>query len=145
MEQRQLKLSECREIYNFCDSESIDFRQVIENITDNKSDFEVDDYRFIHTGYIDDIMKEELSSDPYIVGCFNAWFLADILGTTKEAIETMQKSDAFEGIGLMITSNDDYMDELVQNYISYDGYGHHFASYDGNEHEVHNYYAFRVN
>ena len=39
----------------------------------------------------------------------------------------------------------DKLETLQEQYVSADGYGHHFASYDGNEHEVGEYLAFRVN
>lgn len=40
-------------------------------------------------------------------------------------------------------------EETAENCLQADGYGHHFASYDGDEHEckigVENYYYFRTN
>ena len=58
---------------------AIDVREVLENFT-YEDDFEVDNYRFIREDEIDAIMRDELASDAYMLGCFNAWFLADVLG-----------------------------------------------------------------
>lgn len=82
-----------------------------------------------------------MASDTYVLGCFNAWFIADILGTSTEAIEKMQKAEAFDGLGEMLLQ---HIDEVQKNYAAADGYGHHFGRYDGNEYEIGNYYAFRV-
>ena len=35
--------------------------------------------------------------------------------------------------------------KTAQNCIDADGYGHHFATYDGNEYEYNNWYFFRTN
>ena len=37
------------------------------------------------------------------------------------------------------------IDEVVEGYISADGYGHHFGHYDGCENDTEDYYYFRVN
>jgi len=131
-------------LYREVNELGLNTREIMENLCNEESDFTVDDYRFIRKSDIDDIMTEELGSDEYMLGCFNAWFIADLLGTTTDAIEAMQKAEAFEGIGKMILSMDK-LEELQQNYVSADGYGHHFASYDGNENELINdeYYYFR--
>lgn len=140
-----LNLSECREIFNLCKDLSIDFKETLENIANDEIDFEVENYRFINQDDIDEIQEEELKSDPYIVGCFNAWFLADILQTSTEAIEKIQEADGYEGLGEMIVNNSDYLTELQENYASSDGYGHHFNHYDGNMEEVNEYFVFRTN
>ncbi len=123
---------------------AIDVRETIEHINDDENDFTVDDHRFIRADDIDEIMCGELEGDEYMLGCFNAWFLADILNTTTEAIEAMQKAEAYEGIGKMVLGNNK-LAELQQAYVSADGYGHHFAHYDGNEDEIGKYLVFRVN
>ena len=132
-------LSVAREVKSM----GIDVRSVLESMIDGEQDFEVDGYRFIHPDSIDEIQQGELSSDTYMLGCFNAWFLADILGCPTDAIEKMQASEAFEGIGAWVL--DGHLEELQQAYAAADGYGHHFAHYDHEEHEIGQYLAFRVN
>ena len=102
------------------------------------------EYRVIDSKLIDEIMRDELESDLYMLGCFNAWFLADILGTGTDTIETLQNSEAFEGLGKMIV-NGGHLEELQKAYVSADSYGHHFASYDGEETELNGWYVFRTN
>ena len=99
-------------------------------------------WRFIREDEIDRVQQEELSSDAYMLGCFNASFIANILDTDEDAIKAMQDANAYEGIGKMLLK---HIDEIQQQYSSMDGYGHHFAHYDHNEHELGEYLAFRVN
>lgn len=117
-------------------------KEIINNMLEEETDFEVSDYRFIHKDNIDEIMKDELSSDTYILGCFNAWFIADITGLDCDIIEKAQKAENYELLGELMLKN---IDEVVEGYISSDGYGHHFGHYDGNENETEDYYYFRVN
>ena len=120
-----------------------EWRDVVEAMQ-SKSDVGAGNYRFIDAASIDEIQREELESDPYILGCFNAWFLADILSVDTETVEAMQKAEAFEGIGKLIIGQG-LVADLQQAYCAADGYGHHFAHYDHNEHEIGGWYAFRVN
>ena len=140
----QIQLSTAREINRFI--EGSDLRETLENMRDNEADFTVGsylEYRFIHQGYIRQIMMDELESDLYVLGCFNAWFLADVLDVDCDVIEAMQKAEAYEAIGKLVVSQGK-LGELQQKYAAADGYGHHFAHYDGNEHEFGDYLAFRV-
>ncbi len=111
-----------------------------------------EEWRFIESDKIDEIMQDELESEPYILGCFNASFLASILDTSSSAIEAIQKAgdSALSGLGEMILSGG-HLKDLQEAYAQADGYGHHFSSYDGNEEtfdlgDVCNlmYHAFRV-
>jgi len=107
------------------------------------TDFEVDDFRFIHEDEIDEVMQDELSSDTYVLGSFSAWFIADILpNMPKEAVEALQKTDQFEVLGELML---EHIEDVQQEYVGFDGYGHHFAHYDHETHEFENWYAFRVN
>lgn len=126
-----------------------DWKEVARQIADEELDFEVSGYRFIDQSIIDSVQQDELSSDLYILGCFNAWFLADVLGIPLSAIEAIQKAEAYEALGEMVISMGKLSD-LQEAYVSVDGYGHHFAHYDGEEHEMeeqgeYSYYVFRVN
>jgi hypothetical protein len=109
---------------------------------DSDDDFEVNGHRFIRRDAIAEIQREELSSDLYILGCFNADFLAGILDIDIDAIKAIQDAGAFEALGKLVLP---HIDEIQAKYSSVDGYGHHFAHYDGEEHEIGDYYAFRIN
>lgn len=133
-----MKYSEIKHLKSFCESlhSEPNWREVLENILSGDSDFEVDNVRFISSSEIDAIQCEELESDLYILGCFNAWFIADILGIDQDVIEAMQQAEAFEAIGKLIVSMGK-LEELQAEYSRMDGYGHHFNHYDSNEEEIH--------
>jgi len=137
-------LTASRPVYEFCEANGIDAREVMENILNREDAFEVDNYRFIHRDAIDEIQQEELKSDPYGLGCFNAWFIADNTDLSLDIVEALQSADKYEEIGNHIISND-YIGEMQEKYVSSDGYGHHFNHYDGTEDEIGEYYVFRVN
>lgn len=132
-----MKYSELKTIRAFCDDlfSTPDWREVATNIENGDDDFEVDGVRFIKSDQIDRIQQEELSNDEYILGCFNAGFLADILNIDYEVIAEMQKVKAYTALGKLILSLGK-LEELQEAYASADGYGHHFNSYDGSEEEL---------
>ena len=138
--------SNLKAIIEFSLQNSIDFKEVINNIVNEEPDFEIDNYRFIHEDSIDAIQCEELKSDTYILGCFNADFLADIINVPYRAIVALQKADCYSELGEIC---EDYVDEIQQEYVRLDGYGHYFAHYDSNTNEdilsISGYYVFRVN
>ena len=136
-----MQLSEIKQIKNLVDG---DWREAVESITMQEDDFEIDKYRFIRQDKIDGIQQEELSYEPYLLGCFNAWFLADVLNIDMDVIESMQKADAYEALGKLVLSLDK-LEDLQEQYVSADGYGHHFSHYDFSEDEIGDYYIFRVN
>ena len=134
-----------------CDLTAI--KEVIREVTSNiDEDFNVDvngtEYRVINESEIDSIMCDELENDLYILGCFNDWFLSNVLEIDVDVIRAMQEAEAFEALGKLILSMNK-LAELQSEYVSADGYGHHFNSYDGNEWntasvEGNSYYIFRV-
>jgi hypothetical protein len=133
-----------KEVKGFADDGfDIDERREISEAIDNgEDDFEVGRYRFISSGAIDSILKDELLSDKYVLGCFQAWFIADITGLDIDVIEKAQENDSMELIGALM---EQHIDEVVDGVVSGDGYGLHFAGYDGNANERAGYYFFRVN
>jgi hypothetical protein len=130
-----MKYSDVKKIKSFCADlfSKPDYREVISNA--GNDDFEVDGVRFISDSAIDQIQQDELSGDEYILGCFNAWFIADVIGIDLDVIEAMQKAEAFEAIGKLIISMGK-LEELQSAYASADGYGHHFNGYDFGEEEI---------
>ena len=146
-----MNLNELKELYglnvkNIYTIEAL--REIRESIENEEEDFIIEiegmELRFIHENYIDEIMTDELSQDDYILGCFNAWFLADLLDVELCIIEELQKKECYEAIGKWIKSND-LMDDLQYEYKKSDGYGHHFAGYDFEDIEIENYHIFRIN
>jgi hypothetical protein len=134
--------------YSFDNSDLEDFAG---NFSDSEDDFTVGNYRFIDEDAIDEIMQGELKSDLYMLGCFNDWFLADVMGIDLDVIQEMQKVDAFTAIGKLVISLG-CLEELQKDYARADGYGHHFNGYDGSQNELDfadentpSYYVFRVN
>jgi hypothetical protein len=109
----------------------------------DESDFEVDGYRFIHENVIDSVQQTELSNDEYILGCFNASFLSGIINIDQDVIVAMQHAEAYEAVGKLVISLG-YLADLQAEYSSADGYGHHFAHYDHEEHNINDFYYFRV-
>ena len=141
-----MKLSQLRDAKNLSNELDIDFRELTEQITDENYDFEIDNYRFIKVSEIDTIQQDELKSDLYILGCFNADFIEDNTNLSLKVIQALQKAEAFEELGELML---DDIETLQSEYVRMDGYGHHFGRYDGNEHEtvLNNveYYYFKIN
>lgn len=130
-----MRFSEIKELKSFCENllSNPDWREVLENILDGNDDFEVNNVRFISDDSIDSIQQNELSSDLYCLGCFNADFLAGYLPIDAEDIKNIQDAGAFEAIGKMVLQ---VIGEVQKGYASTDGYGHHFNHYDFNEDEI---------
>ena len=148
---KNLKLSSIRRIFNFCQENCIDFRETFENIANGADDFEVNDYRFISETEIDEIQVKELESDPYILGCFNADFIADNTDLSCDIVTALQEAEKYDAIGRHIIDNG-YTDTIQEEYSRLDGYGHYFSPYDGATledliglNEEYSYYVFRLN
>ena len=128
-----MKLSQIRTLKTFCNDlfSQPDFKEVITLAVENQeNDFEVNNVRFIISDSIDEIQQEELKSDLYCLGCFNASFLAGVTGWPMGLIEAAQKGEAYEELGEVLV---DYIKEIQDGYASTDGYGHHFNGYDFSE------------
>ena len=113
------------------------------------TDFEVADYRFILDRDIDEIQCDELEGDTYILGCFNASFLAGVTDLPEELIKAAQEGEKFEAVGEAILDGG-FLKDVQQGYASADGYGAHFAHYDGEDLEIWTaeasfWHAFRTN
>lgn len=142
-----MKYSELKAIKTFCDGlfSAPDWREVFDNIYDKEPDFEVNNVRFIDSEFIDQIQQDELSDDEYMLGSFNSWFLADVLGIDEDVILAMKKAEAYEAIGKLILSMGK-LEELQKKYAAADGYGHHFNNWNGDQEEIiigkSHYYVF---
>lgn len=135
-----MKYSQIKTICNFSESldSTPDWKEVLQNILNDSQDFEVDNVRFINSESIDSIQQDELSGDEYVLGCFNADFLAEVLDLPFDAIKAIQDAQAYSALGKMILSMNK-LEELQQEYARLDGYGHHFNTWNGEEEE------FRIN
>ena len=120
--------------------------EVMRSLKDQSADFTVEgggaEYRFIHQDHIDEIQKDELSNDQYVLGCCAPWFISDITGLPLDEVEKAQKNESFELLGALMMQ---HIDKVQEEMAAHDGYGHHFATYDGDMHDVGDYYAFRTN
>ena len=114
-------------------------RNAVEDIVANlgNDDFVVDGqyYRFIRENEAYNIAYEMLEGDVYILGCFNADFIADNTKLSYDIVKALQEGEQFDAIGQHILDNDD-LDGIVSEYIRLDGYGHVFGSYDGSYEEI---------
>ena len=90
---------------------------------------------FINDEYSLDCLVERQESDLYVLGCFNAEFIADFIELDYDTIKTMQESESFTALGKIIKSSGNLRD-MMESYISLDGAGHAFGSYDHSNDEV---------
>lgn len=137
-----MTLSDIRPFFIFSQDQDIDFREILENLSTEEVDFEVDNFRFIEKDSIDKIQQEELTNDLYLLGCFNASFLAEVTNLPLKLIEAAQKGEEYTALGEAL---EPHVEDIQAEYSRLDGYGHHFAHYDHNEHEIGNFYAFKIN
>jgi hypothetical protein len=119
------------------------WRDIVEQIDSGEEDFTVDGYRFISTDSINEILKEEISSDTYMLGCFVPSFMSGIIGLSQSVIEEAQSANSCDLLGQLMLNN---IDAVVEQYVRLDGYGGHFGVYDGNENSVdgEEYLYFRI-
>jgi hypothetical protein len=127
------------------------FTEILERVASGKPDFEVGDHRFILSSSIDEVMVDELSGDSYMLGCFSASFLAGLskMPLSYDSIKKIQEAEGFEAIGDIVLCIDGLLEELQEECTRFDGYGHHFATYDGEEYSASiagkDYYIFKIN
>ena len=126
--------STIKEIKLFCESlhSEPDYREVVENLTSSTDDFEVDGVRFIKDSQILLVMADEIFSDEYLLGCFNANFIAENSNLNFELVEACQQSEAYAAVGKALddTLSDEQKESFCEAYARADGYGHHFNTYD---------------
>ncbi|QXN60080.1 hypothetical protein KUA24_13 [Vibrio phage HNL01] len=135
--QNTVKFSAIKSLKSFCEGLHSEpcFREVLENILDGETDFEVNNVRFITEDTILSVMVDEVFGENYILGCFNASFIAENSDIPFEMVEACQESEAFEAIGkgLNAMMDQDEKESFCEEYAGVDGFGHHFNSYDFSE------------
>lgn len=134
-------LSLARKIQKITDFDSSTTRDVLDEITSGTDDFTLGNFRFITKNEIDRIQQDELASDTYALGCFDAHFLGSILGIDADVVTRMQNADLHEAVGMLVESSGK-LEEVQQGYANANGYGQHFNTYDGSEYEAGDYYIF---
>ncbi|QCQ57902.1 hypothetical protein Barba22A_gp051 [Rheinheimera phage vB_RspM_Barba22A] len=137
-----MNYSTIKTVKSFCEGLHSEpcFREVITEIESGSFDFEVNNVRFIKDDSILEIMAEEIfNGDDYVLGCFNAHFIADNSNLNYELVKAYQELEAFEAIGKALndTLSDSEKESFCEQYASADGYGYHFNRYDGNCEEIH--------
>lgn len=132
------------------DYEFSELRELLTTIEGNLGvyeDYELElaggEVRVIHEDSIDEIMQDELENDPYILGCFQTYFLEQVTGLDSDLIEAIKAGEQHEKLGQWIIDNN-HTKAIQEGYRDVDGYGHHFAHYDSAEHEVSGHYIFRT-
>jgi len=136
-----LTFSQIKEVKSFCDDlHSMPcYRSVIENVLASEDDFEVNNVRFIKDDNILEIMASEIfDGDDYVLGCFDASFIASNSSLNYELVQACKEAGAYQAIGkaLYDTLDQDEKEIFCSNYASADGYGHHFNHYDFGHEEI---------
>lgn len=147
--QNTVKFSAIKALKTFCEGLHSEpcFREVLTCILNEETDFEVDNVRFITDETILSVMVDEIFADDYVLGTFNASFIAENSQLPIEMIEACQEAEAFVAIGkgLNATLDEDEKESFCEEYAGIDGYGHHFNHYDGEDEELNfNGVAFHV-
>lgn len=127
-----MKNTDLRNIINVANELSIDVRELAENA--GNDDFTIDEYRFVKESEALNILIDHYEGDTYILGCFNDWFIAECCDIDIEVVEALQSTENYEALGKLMLKNG--IEDLIEEYIRLDGYGHAFYSYDGGHSEL---------
>jgi hypothetical protein len=133
-----MKFSQIKEIKDAVNG-SEDWKTIIKEIERGESDIYTDEYRVIEKSVIDSLVADEIQDQLY---AFRPEFLADITQMSETALRDIQTCRHAEA-----TLNEflnPYLEEIAEEYVSTEGYGHIFASYDGQEIETEDHYVFRI-
>ena len=126
------------EVFEQIEAEVLDYTESIEltykAVVSCEIDHSTRNWRIIDSNHIDNILAEEIADDTYMLGCFQAWVIADATGWPISLVEAAQKAELFSEIGEGMT--EEQINEVAEIYAQHDGYGHHFATQDGDEHEI---------
>lgn len=127
-----------------------DIDEIIENLINNADDFVVGRYRYIKQSKIDEIMLQEFKDNPELLGYFKPCAISDAMpgNIDPDIIEKIQKT-LEHNLGVFLAEFPNYIENIVETYVRYDGYGHYFNLYDFSEEEITmpngvDYYIFRI-
>jgi len=133
--ENKITISEAKNIINISNDLYICKYDLLENVKNEECNFEVDNYTFITE---EEALKEVINmyrGDEYILGCFYASFIDDYIFLDIDDIIALQEANQYQVIGKLIL-NSGNINEMMQEYIRLDGYGHALNSYDGNYEEL---------
>lgn len=149
------EMIESIEVFEQIEEQVLDYADSVEllykAVVNAETDVNTGNWRIIDNNHIDDILTDELESDPYVLGSFAAWVIADATGWPLSLVEAAQKAEIYQEIGEGMT--DEQIKEVARLYAQYDGYGSHFATCDSEEHEIYitesgkrklKYYLFHI-
>ena len=135
-----------RKVITLAHKYDVDKHELYKAFENGEDDFWIDELRVISGHEILNVLVEELESDAYVPGCFNADFLNHFLEIGSDAIRQMQEKGLHEALGIILIKGG-HVDGscygkslgihhgLAAQYAGADGYGHHFNSYDFSEYE----------
>jgi len=128
----KIKFSDCKNVKTVCENlpSNPDWKEIISKLSDKEVDFFVNNVRFIMENETHKVLASELENDLYMLGCYNASFIAENTKIPLVAIEKLQESEAFEALGVLISELTD-LELFAKSAISVDGAGHFFNSYNG--------------
>lgn len=132
--------SDIKTIYTLAAAIEADARELVAAVTEanesnesaNTTDY---DYLVVAENYIQTAVEDNISSDEYVLGCFNAWFIANVTGWPLFLVEAAQTDEGRAKLGEAIVS-EGFVPAMAEAYISADGAGHSLSGYDGTEHEL---------
>lgn len=130
-----MEAPEIKEIINLANKLEIDKRELFDFVDSDDENLEIGGYRFItHKEALKECVNM-YECDEFALGCFNAGFIADYITLDYDDIKTLQKGEQFSIIGKLIL-NSGNLEEMLEEYIRLDGYGHALCSYDGHSDEI---------
>ena len=122
-----------REIKAILEAEGVDWKDFIRESRESDH-FEIDGFRFIRESAIDDIVVAQYEDEPYVLGCFTDWFIAENSSLSIEIVQALQSAEKFEEIGQHLIDSGK-AEEMILEACRIDGYGHMMNSYDGDTRE----------
>ena len=126
-------MKQIREIKRVLDAEGVDWKDFIRESRES-DDFEIDGFRFIRESAIDDIVVAQYEDDPYVLGCFTDWFIAENSDLSYDVVQALQSAEKFKAIGQHLIDSG-YAEDMILEACRIDGYGHMMYSYDGSTNE----------
>ena len=130
-----ISITEIKNTINIANDLNICKYDLLDNIKNNETNFEVDNYTFLTENEALNEVINMYSCDNYILGCFNADFIEDFITLDYDSIKVLQEGEQFDIIGKLIM-NSGNLNDMMAEYIRLDGYGHALNSYDGNNDEL---------
>ena len=132
--ENKITISEAKSIISISNYLDICKHDLLENIQNKETNFEVDNYTFLTE---EEAIKEVVNMyecDEYLLGSFYASFIDDYIFLDIDDIIALQEAEQYQVIGKLII-NSGKINEMMEEYIRLDGYGHALNSYDGNYEE----------